>query len=292
MRIVLVKVVFVLILAVAAEAAEPAKSLQIGVAKSFLTDQPTAFGQIATDEFKGGMKKITGFAGDITSKHDAFELAEKLDAKKVDVGIFHAHELAWVQKKYPDLEPILIAAGTQKAERVFVIVNQKSAAKTFADLRGKTLDLPTGSKEYARIFLANRCAVNKVKTADDFFGSIAKSASRNEALDQVARGKVEVTVVDQTNLDFYKDIKPAVFDNNLRILAQSEDFPPVAIVVKKGGLDPASVKQFRDGLLKADTNAEGRELMKSWNIQAFEAVPKDYAQKLAEILKAYPPPTR
>jgi ABC-type phosphate/phosphonate transport system substrate-binding protein len=292
MRIVLVKVVFVLILAVAADAAQPARTLHISIARSFLTDQPKAFAEIATDEFKGGMKKITGFDGDITTKHDPFEIAEKLDAKKLDVGIFHAHELAWVQMKFPDLEPILIAAGKHKAERVYVIVNQKSPAKTFADLRGKSLDLPLGSKEYARIFLTSRYAVNKAKTADAFFGSIAKSVSRNEALDQVARGKAEATVVDQTNLDFYKDIKPAVFDNNLRILEQSEDFPPVAIVVKKGRLDPASVKLFRDGLLKADKNADGRELMKSWNIQAFEAVPNDYAKKLEEILKAYPQPTR
>jgi ABC-type phosphate/phosphonate transport system substrate-binding protein len=276
----------------AADADQPAKTLRIAIAKSFLTDQPKAFAEIATDEFKTGMKKITGFDGDFATKLDAFEVAQKLDAKKLDLGIFHAHELAWVQKKYPDLQPILIAAGKHKAERVLLIVNQKSAAKSFADLRGKSLDLPLGSKEYARLFVAKLAAANKAKDPDDFFGSIAKSASRNEALDQVARGKADATVIDQTSLDFYKEIKPAVFDKNLRILEQSEDFPPVAIVVKKGGLGPASVKQFRDGLLKADKNVEGRELMKSWNVQAFEAVSKDYEQRLTEIAKTYPPPTR
>jgi ABC-type phosphate/phosphonate transport system substrate-binding protein len=295
-RTILINVLFLsplaTLLGLAANADQPGKTLQIGIAKSFLTDQPKAFAEIATDEFKDGMKSITGFDGDLATKLDAFEVAEKLDAKKLDLGVFHAHELAWVQKKYPDLEPILIAAGKHKAEQICIIVNQKSAAKTFADFRGKGLDLPLGSKEYARLFLAKLAAANKAKGIDDFFGSIVKSASRNEALDQVARGKADAMVIDQISLEFYRELKPAVFDNNLRILEKSEDFPPVAIVVKKGGLDPASVKQFRDGLLKADKNREGRNLMKSWSIKNFEPLPKDYDQKLAEIVKAYPPPMR
>ena len=81
-------------------------------------------------------------------------------------------------------KPILIAVGKRNAERVCLIVNQKSPAKTFADLRGKALDLPLGSKEYARLFLARLSAANQAKSPEAFFGSIAKSQSRNDALDQ------------------------------------------------------------------------------------------------------------
>ena len=276
----------------AAVADQPAKLLKVGVANSFVIDQPKGFAEIAIDDFKAGMKKLTGLAGELSTKDDALQVAEKLDAKKLDIGIFHAHELAWVRKKHPDLETILIAAGKHESEKVFLIVNQKSPAKSFADLRGKSLDLPIGSKEYARLFLVKRCTENKAKGLADFFSSMAKSATRNDALDQVARGKADATVIDDLSLDFYKEIKAAVFNNNLRIIAESEPFPPVAIVVKKGGLDPASVKQFRDGLLKADKNREGRNLMKSWSIKNFEPAPKEYDKKLAEIAKAYPPPMR
>lgn len=275
---------------VGAEALNQPKALQIGMVKSFLTDQPKAFAEIASDEFKDVMKTTTGLNGDLVSKYDSFEVAEKLNNKQLDIGIFHAHELAWVRKKYPDLQPMLIAADKDHVERAYLIVNQKCQAKTFADLRGKKLDLPTGTKEHCRAFLAKLCAGSEPKGPAAFFGSIAKSASRFDALDQVARDKAQATVVDLSSLEFYKALKPAVFNNNLRVLEQSDDFPPVAIVVKNGALDPATFKQFRDGLLKAHTNPDGVLLMKSWNIQAFEPVPKAYDKSLTDILKAYPAP--
>ena len=69
---------------------------------------------------------------------------------------------------------------------------------------------------------------------------------------------------------------------------QSEEFPPSVIVFKTGAVDPVTLKQFRDGMLKADTTELGRDMMKEWNIKAFEPTPKDYAKSLAEVLKAYP----
>ena len=47
--------------------------------------------------------------------------------------------------------------------------------------------------------------------------------------------------------------------------------------------------QFRDGMRKAHTIPEGRDLMKAWNFDRFEPIPKDYAQSLADVLRAYPP---
>jgi hypothetical protein len=49
------------------------------------------------------------------------------------------------------------------------------------------------------------------------------------------------------------------------------------------------MNQFRAGLLKAHTIPNGRDMMKSWNIQEFELILKDYAKSLADVLNAYPP---
>ena len=110
------------------------------------------------------------------------------------------------------------------------------------------------------------------------------------ALDEVARGKAQATIVDTGSLEFYKEVKAAVFAKNLRILQQSDVFPPAVIVIKKGAIDEATVKRFRDGLLKAHTNPAGRDLMKSWNMDAFELIPADYAASLEAVLKKYPSP--
>ena len=98
------------LLLVGANAAGQTKPLQIGMAKSFVTEQPKSVVDIAADDFKDLLKKATGFDGQLLAKFAAADIAEKLDAKQVDFAILHAHEFAWVQKKYPQLQPLLIAA--------------------------------------------------------------------------------------------------------------------------------------------------------------------------------------
>ena len=137
----------------AAEAKAQAEPLRIAIAKSFLTDQPKGVAEIATDDFKSVMKKATGLDGNITSKLTTFEIADKLSAKQLDFGIFHAHEFAWAQKQYPELKPLMIAADKQPVEQVFLIVHKKDGIKSFADLRGKKIDVPLGTKEHCRLFL-------------------------------------------------------------------------------------------------------------------------------------------
>ena len=65
------------------------------------------------------------------------------------------------------------------------MVRKDSPAKTFADLRGKKVDMPAGTREHCRLFLQKYCKEDK--GINTFFGSIEKSASAKEALDNVAR---------------------------------------------------------------------------------------------------------
>ncbi|MBI1829927.1 MAG: PhnD/SsuA/transferrin family substrate-binding protein [Planctomycetes bacterium] len=279
-------------LVLAGDADAQPKAIRIGMAKTFIAERPKSFVEIATDEFKDVLKKTTGLAGDLDSKSEPFALADKLDGKQFDFGIFHAHEFAWVQKKHPDLEPILIAPGKNRLERAYVIVHKTDSAKTLGDLVGKKLDLAEGTSEPCRLYLDKLCKDVAQKAPAAFFGSIAKSDSPKEALDETARGKVQATIVDAATLDFYREIKLPVFEKNLRILHESIAFPPTVIAWRKGTVDGATLKQFRDGLLKAHTIPDGRDMMKTWNIENFEIPTKDYDKALAEISKAFPAPGR
>ncbi len=271
-----------------AECAAQAKPVQLGMAKTFLEGQPKSFVEIATDDFKDVMKKTTGLAGDLNARLGPLDVAEKLNAKEFDFGILHAHEFAWVQKKYPDIRPLLIAANKNHADHAHLIVHKNNGDKSIADLRGKKLDLPLGTNEICRMFLRKHCQDKKGLEA--FFGAIVKAPAQVDALDGVARGLTHATVVNTSWLAFYKDVKGAVFEKNLMVLQQSEAFPAAVILFKQGGVNEATLKQFRTGLLKSHTLVEGRDMMKSWNIEAFEAPPKDYDKRLAEVLKAYPMP--
>jgi ABC-type phosphate/phosphonate transport system substrate-binding protein len=259
-----------------------AKPIQIGIAKTFLVDQPKSIVEIAADDFKDVLKKTTGLDGELAANFGAAEIADKLDRKELDFGILHGHEYAWMQKKHPDLRPLLMAAS-KYPERAYVVVHQNSPAKSIADLRGKKLDMPIGTKEPCRVFLGKHC-----DEPAKFFNAIDQSSAPKDALDNVARGKVQAAIIDTAALEFYKEVRGPVFAKNLRVLQQSGQFPPAVILYKPGTLDQATLDQFRDGLLKAHTNAYGRAMMKSWRIEAFELVGKDYDKRLAEVLKAYP----
>src|SRR5204862_4324723 len=77
------------------------KSIHIAMAHSFVVGKSEAVVNIAKDDFKNVLKVTTGFDGDLTTALNAFEVADKLDKKQIDFGIFHGHEFAWVQSKHP-----------------------------------------------------------------------------------------------------------------------------------------------------------------------------------------------
>jgi len=280
---------FLVVAVVSADANAQHKAVQIGMAKTFTTDKAQSVVEIAADDFKKVLKTTTGLDGDLSTKFDAFDVAEKLDKKALDFGIFHAHELAWVQKKHPDLVPLVVAANKQHEERAYLIVHKNNPAKSMADLKGKKLDLPIGTNEPCRLFLGKLCQENGKLTPAQFFGSIEKTPTQIKALDGVAFEQTQAVVVNTTWLEFYKEIKGPTFTKHLRVLQVSENFPPAVIVYKKGAVSDALLKQFTTGLHKAHTTDAGRRMMKDWSIDAFEPIPGDYVSRLADLLKAYPP---
>jgi len=276
----------VVIPTIPAAAGNPVKPIQIGISNTFFQGRPKVFVQIAADDLKE-LLAMTGLNGEFVAKDGAMEVAEKLHAKQLDFGILHAHEFAWVLQKYPDLKPLLIAANKQHDSRAFLIVHKNGPVKTIADLRGKNLDMPIGNKDHCRLFAEKNCAD---KGSAAFFGVIDHSPTQFEALDRVALDKVQATIIDTEGLVHYKETRGPVFAKNLTVLQQSEVFPPSVIVYRKGSVSEAVLRDFQDALLKANTIEQGRDMMKRWHIEAFEAIPKDYSKCLADVLKRYPTP--
>ncbi len=280
----------VTIIAENSDAGKNAAAVTIGLSKTFLQDQPKSVTDVATDDFRDVLKKTTKLDGVLNSTMGALEVADKLQLKKLDFGIFHGHEFAWARKKHPGLKPLLVAVNRKHAEQAFVVVNLRNSAKTLADLRGKIIDIPLGTNEPSRQYLAKLCREAKAKDPAALFASISKSKAIFDALDGVARDTAQAVIIDSVNLGYYKEVRGPVFEKNLRVLSQSELFPPAMIAYLPGKVDETTLKQFRDGLLTAHTVPEGRDLMRHWRIDAFEAVPNDFAKSVDSVLKRYPEP--
>ena len=110
-----------------------------------------------------------------------------------------------------------------------------------------------------------------------------------DALDDVVDNVVQAAVVDGVSLNCYKQRKPSRCEQ-LKVVERSEIFPAAVVAYHPGILDQATLERFRQGMINANKGALGRQFMTLWKLTAFEPVPPDYEQTLADILKAYPQP--
>lgn len=273
-------------MAKAREAVPPA--VRIGVVSSLFRDKPEPMVKLMLTPLRALMETQTGLSPQLAAAADAESLGKQLATKEAQLGVFHGFEFAWARQKHPDLKPLMVTVSYQRELRAYLVVAKDSKAACFADLKGKTVALPQGSKEHCHLFVERRNRDDKQQPAAPF-ARMAGAAHGEEALDDVVDGVVEAAVVDWLALDCFKKRKPGRFAR-LKTVQQSELFPAGVIAYLPGVLDEAALGRFRDGMLKAGETERGKQLLTYCQLVGFESVPKDYDRLLDEILKAYPPP--
>ena len=280
---------FALMAGSARDASAGATPVRIGMVQTFFHDVPKPLISFATEPFKQVMRDTAGINGELIIGADAFAVARDLSANKVQLGVFHGHEFAWVQQKHPELKGLMIAVHAQHQVSAYVLVPCTSTAVTFADLKGKDFSVPRRTKEHCRVFVERHCQGDGTCGSKEYFSHIVNSANVETALDDLFAGKFDAAIVDSIGLEFYKELQPGRF-SKFKVLKQSDAFPPAVIAYRQGGLDEATIARVRDGLSSAHKTDMGREMMKMWKITSFEPVPASFGQALAECIKAYPMP--
>ncbi len=266
-----------------------AATVRIGMVQTFFHDVPRPLIQLATEPLGALMRETTGLTGALVVGSDAFTVAQQLQDGKLQLGVFHSFEYAWVRAKYPELRPLMVAINSQRSVQAFVLVRKDCEAASFADLKGKDFAIPKRTREHCRLYLERYCHDDGACASKQFFGRIVTPLNVETALDQLCRGAFTAAIVDSIGLEFYKELKPGCFAR-LKVLARSEAFPPPVIAYRQGGIDETMLGQVRDGLQSAHKTDLGREMMKMWKITSFDPVPETYAASLAECLRAYPGP--
>jgi ABC-type phosphate/phosphonate transport system substrate-binding protein len=264
-----------------------AAPLKVGMTRSFFHDMSPLLIETVTEPFVTIMRETAGLPGKLVLGGDAFAVAQQLSDKTLQLGVFHGFEFAWVQKKYPELRPIMVAVNNEQPLRAFVLVPKSSATKTFADLKGKDLAVPKRTKEHCRYFVERLSRGAGAADTKAFFSKVLHGASVETTLNELAAGKIQSAVVDATGLDFYKDLNPGRFAK-LRVLAQSEVFPSMVIAYRQGGLDDPTLAKVRNGLRETGKSETGRDMLKTWNLTSIEPVPANFVEVLAASLKTFP----
>jgi ABC-type phosphate/phosphonate transport system substrate-binding protein len=264
------------------------KKIAIAAAEDLFRDIPKQTVESSAEPFRTLMERETGYTGDVVTVPGPFEVAGRLMKDRVQLGVVEGFQFAWLKPKYPELRPLVIAVNQQTHLHAHVMTSKNAKVEKFADLKGKTLAIPTGTKGFSQLFLDRLCAKSE-RSPKAFFARIDRPANMEDALDDVVDGQVAGVVVDGVALDRFRQRKPGRF-SQLKELAKSATFPATVIVYRAGRFDEATLKRFRSALLGAPDNPDGRQMLTLWKLTGFETVPKDYEQTLVAIRKVYPPP--
>lgn len=273
-----------------AQARSPARAMRIGVIKTLAPGMPTALLAIAMRPFRAYMEEQTGSSGEISRGGNAFELAKELQEDKVQVGIFHGHEFAWAKEKFPSLEPIVVCINPLRSVRAYLVVNAKNTATSYADLHGQTIALPRDNRDHCRLYFEHRC-VKAGSEPETFYRKIVRPSDTEDALDDVASGRVQAAIVDAIALDRYRRAN-VTRGQQLRTIQESEAFPPGIIACDGGRLPAGEAKKLREALLQAKDHPRGRQTLQLLKLSTFEAPAADLETSLKEIAKAYPAPAK
>jgi ABC-type phosphate/phosphonate transport system substrate-binding protein len=266
----------------------PAVPMRIGMLASMFRHAKPEMFDVQAKPFRSLVESQTGLKSELQLLPTADELRRKIEAGTIQLGLFHGFEFAWVQLKQPALHPLTIVAPEHPIQ-AFLVVPSSSPATGFADLRAKTLALPTGSRAHSRLYLERSCeALGRPPEA--FFARITTPKTAEEALHDVAdNGEVNAAVVDETAIQCFTERNPGRA-KRVKVIAKSEVFPPSVVAYREGSLDADVVRRFRDGMSHAHTTVLGKQLLSLWLMSRFEPTPADYPKALSDIAAAYPPP--
>jgi len=269
-------------------AKEPAP-VRVAMLSSMFRDVKPAMFNALSKPFYALVEAQTGLKSELLMVATPDEMRQQLESGKLQFGVFHGFEFAWMQQKSPALQPLMIAAPVHRPLKAFLVVHATCAAKSFADLQGKTLALPTGTREYSRLFAERACS-QAGKPLLEFFGKVTNPANAENALHDVADNKdVQAAVVDGAAMQCFAERNPGRL-KKVKVIVTSEVFPESVVAFRQGMVDAAVVTRFSNGMANAHATPLGKQLLSLWAMAGFQPIPAEYKQQLATIAKAYPAP--
>lgn len=269
-------------------AADAHPLVRIAMPSCLFRDLKPAMVSALAKPFNAIVYEQTGLSNELVVSPSADDMRSQLESGKAQLAVFHSYEYAWMAAKQPALQPLMIAAPRRQPLQGYVVVHATNPAKSVADLRGKVVAIPSGTREYYRLFMDRQCRAAGTPSAD-FFGGVTTPPEQETALHDVADNKrTHAALVDIGGLESFANRHP-IRNKRLRVLATSEEFPPSVVVYHKGAVDEATLRRFRDGMASANNSTFGKHLLSMWNLSGFEPIPADYTNRVSAIAKLYPP---
>lgn len=260
-------------------------TIRLGLMSTMFRDVPPALVQAAQGPFRDLFKKQVGLTGEVEVSDDYEALAKKINDQKLDLGVFHGFEWAWVQARYPDLQPLVVTVP-YKPLQACLVVHTKHKADEPAGLDGPCVAIPLGLKAHSHLYYE--------RLQKNLPAGCCRPISKGklgpvEALDNVCSETTAAALVDRSTYLAFESNQPGKA-RQLKVIAQSDPFPPTVVICRKDGLTPDTIARIRKGLVEAENKPQGRAFLFLWGLKGFANVPADYNAQLQKVLKLYPAP--
>jgi ABC-type phosphate/phosphonate transport system substrate-binding protein len=261
--------------------------LKIGIVKTLLRGMSENLIRATLRPFGLLAEAQTGLQVELSAEPGGVELARSLESGEVDLGIFQGIEFAWARSRDPNLRPLMLAQYGSPELGACLIVRSDSKPKSMESMAGSSLAMPIDSRLHCHLYLERLVAGAGGRDPKHFFKVVHMSANAEEALDDVIDGSQQAALVDRVAWACYQRLKPSRA-TELKVIGESESFPASVVVFRAGRLPSETLERVQKGMLNAEKQALGRQLLTLWKLTGFAEVPRGYLPLADSIIRIYP----
>jgi ABC-type phosphate/phosphonate transport system substrate-binding protein len=267
--------------------AKPAE-VRIGATRTLIRGGDDASAEASGELLATMLSTQAGVRMPCTLTRDGAELARQLESGQVLIGLMPGIELAWAQKRDPNLKPLLLTCNEHVGLKAFLLVRAEANLSNVEALKGKTLSFPRLNLNHCYLFL-DRAIREAGHDPARFFAQCRVANNADDALEAVLEGQAHATVIDEVGFDVFRKRKPGRA-RKLQTLKESPRFPCAAMVYTPEKLNGDVLKKVYDNLSTTHERATGRQMLSLMRLTDLRPTSDDYQQLLKGILKEYPSP--
>lgn len=162
----------------------------------------------------------------------------------------------------------------------YIIVPEKSPARTFRDLRGKQFAF-TDPLSNSGVLVPMFMLAKMKETPDTFFQSFVYTQSHDKSIMAVAEGLVDGAAVDSLIWEYLNRTNPE-FTSKTKVIWKSPPYGIPPVVVRRN-LDPRLKRRLREALLKAHQDEKGSAILAGMMIDRFVLINDSAYESIREM---------
>jgi len=260
--------------------------IRIGFSSKAFVNVPKADMKIAIGVLSKKVARKTFGSVESRIYESPAEIENDLKSKRLDVIAITPDEFIYIRNRV-SIEPAMITvAGNSHDVELLLLVRKDSGFNRTADLKGRTVVLPSWNAQYGSIYhtwLETLSLREGASSMDIFFSSITEASSANQAIMPVFFRKTASCVVSKQAFEISSELNPQL-SRDLKVIARIGGLAG-GLVVFRQDLSEDSKQKTRQALLDLDKDQEGRQLLMLFHLNSLALFRPEYL-KSTEALYA------